>query len=62
MAVASVVLGAPHASPAGQPEHTAAEALLYLPAAQAVGVTVPLPAQVKPATQGRHATAFHPGE
>ena len=57
-----MLFGTPHARPAGQPEHAAAEALLYLPAAHATGVTVPLPAQVKPATQGVHAAAFHPGE
>lgn len=53
-----------HARPAGQPEHTLADALLYLPAAQAVGVMseVPLPVQMKPATQGVHATAFQLGE
>ena len=39
-----------------------ADALLYLPAAHAVGVTVALPAQMKPATHGVHAAAFHPGE
>ena len=40
MAVASVVAGAPHASPAGQAEHAAAEALLYVPAGQAAGANV----------------------